>query len=90
MIKEIEYNDGESRLKGHVEVLQDEDGTYTITSYVEDKVYGTPWYFVKTEDVMIISEKQQKGIAKVLKSMADKYKTKTIFDKLEDKGFSAP
>lgn len=90
MIKEIEYNDGESRLKGHVEILPDGEGMYTITSYIEDKVYGSPWYFVRTEDVMTIQQKQITGIGKVLKKMADGYKSKNIFDQLQDKGFSAP
>lgn len=90
MIKEVEYNDSESRLKGHVEVLKDPDGTYTITCYVEDKVYGMPWQFVSAENVVSISGKQQNVVAKVLKKMADDIKTKSVFDQLEDKGFSAP
>ena len=90
MIKEVEYNDGESRLKGHVEVLPDGDGTYTITSYVEDKIYGQPWCFVRTEDVMTIQQKQINGISKVLKKMADDFKTPNLYDQLKDKGFSAP
>ena len=89
MIKEVEYNDGESRLKGHVEVLPDGDGMYTVTCYVEDKIYGPPWQFVSSENVMAISAKQQNVVLKVLKKMAEGFKTKSVFDKLQDNGFSA-
>lgn len=89
MIKEVEHNDGESRLKGHVEVLKQSDGTYTITQYVEDKVYGMPWEFVAPENVLAISDKQLRGVAKVLAKQAADLKTKSVYDQLKDKGFDA-
>ena len=89
MIKTVEHNDGESRLQGHVEVLKQLDGTYTITQYVEDKLYGIPWEFVSEENVVTIAERQLRVVAKVLAKMAADYKTKSGYDKLEDKGFAA-
>lgn len=90
MIKEVEHNDGESRLKGHVEVLKQMDGTFTVTQYVEDKKYGVPWEFVSPEDVVNIADRQLKGVGKVLKKMAENYRSKNTFTDLEDHGFSAP
>lgn len=90
MIKTVEYNDGESRLQGHVEVLKEPDGYYIITSYIEDRIYGIPWEHITAENVSTISKKQETGIAKELKRMAENIKTKNVFDKLEDRGYSAP
>lgn len=89
MIKTVEHNDGESRLQGHVETLRQPDGTWTVTQYVEDKVYGVPWEFISEENVVTIAEKQLRGVAKVLSKMADDYKTKGGYEKLIDKGFGA-
>lgn len=89
MIKKVEYNDGESRFQGHVEVLKESDELYTITSYIEDKVYGIPWEHVSPYNVSTISKKQEAGIAKELKKMADNIQTKNVYDNLQDKGYSA-
>lgn len=89
MIKTIEYNDGESRLQGHVEVLKESDGLYTITSYIEDKIYGIPWEHVSPDNVSTISKKQESGISKELKKMGENIKTKNVYDNLQDKGYSA-
>lgn len=89
MIKTIEYNDGESRLQGHVEVLKEPDGLYTITSYIEDKIYGIPWEHVSPDNVSTISKKQESGISKELKKMGENIKTKNVYDNLQDKGYSA-
>jgi hypothetical protein len=91
MIKLVEYNDGESRLQGHVEILPSEnkDGTYTVTSYVEDKVFGMPWNHVDPNNLSNISFTQEKGVLKELKRMAESFKTKNAFEKMKDKGYDA-
>lgn len=89
MIKEVEYNDGESRLVGHVEAIRQSDNTWTVTCFLEDKIYGQPWEFIAEENVVSVAEKQKLGVLKALKKMAEDFKTKSGYDKLQEKGFSA-
>ncbi len=91
MINLVEYNDGESRLQGHVEVLpsEDKDGTYTVTSYIEDVKYSMPWLKVTPDKLQHITSLSEKGVLKQLKVIAEGYKTKSALEKLQDKGYFA-
>lgn len=91
MIKPIEYEDDQSWFKGHVEyVKRIENGMelYTVSSFIEDKLYGCPWEFVAPENLANILFISEKGVMKELKKMAATEKAKTLEGKMQGRGYS--
>lgn len=91
MIKPLEYEDDQSWFKGHVEYIQRfENGAkiFTVSSFVEDKLYGCPWSHVTEDNLENILAMSEKGVLKELKRMAAIEKSKTLEGKMGKRGYS--
>ena len=91
MIKPLEYEDEQSWFKGHVEYksrIENGMQLYSVTSFIEDKLYGCPWENVTPDNLANILSQSERGVMKELKKMAQNERAKTIEGAMKNKGYS--